>query len=107
MTAAVFMQTHFTREKSAPARTAERYGDLPLGAVIRTDERYGRDGLLQGPRGWNYWNMMENPQDFQTPNRRPGKRATYFISRLEMPPGTDLVIRGRSPHARYFKLALY
>ncbi|HWU36640.1 MAG TPA: hypothetical protein VN203_03275, partial [Candidatus Acidoferrum sp.] len=101
------MQTDFTREKRAPARTAERYGDLPLGAVIRTDERYGRDGLFQGPRGWTYWNLLENPKDFQNPNLWPDKRATYFISRLEMPPGTDLVIRGRYPHARYFKLALY
>ena len=61
-------QTDFTLKKRAPARTADRYGDLPLGAVIRTDERYGHDGLFQGPRGWDYWNRLQNPQGYQNPN---------------------------------------
>lgn len=33
------------------ARSRDRYGELPLGAVIRTDERYGSDALIQEPRG--------------------------------------------------------
>jgi len=97
----------FTREKRAPARTADRYGNLPLGAVIRTDERYGHDGLFQGPRGWDYWNLLENPKDYQNPNLWPDKRPTYFLGQLKMSPGTDLTIRGRYPRERYFKLALY
>ena len=44
----------FTLEKRAAAQHVDRYGDLALGAVIRTDERYGRDALFQGPRGWDY-----------------------------------------------------
>ena len=43
MASTAFAQTQFTLEKRAPARTADRYGDLPLGAVIRTDERYSHD----------------------------------------------------------------
>jgi hypothetical protein len=107
VTTSGFAQTTFTREKRAPARTADRYGDLPLGAVIRTDERYGRDGLFLGPRGWDYWNLLENPKDYQNPNLWPDKRPTYFMGQLKMPPGATLTMRGRFPHARYIKLALY
>ena len=97
----------FTLEKRATTRQADRYGDLPLGAVIRTDERYGRDGLFLGPRGWDYWNLLEKPRSYQDPNLWPDKRPTYFMAQLKMPPGTDLTLRGRFPHARYFKFALY
>src|SRR5260370_22584735 len=111
MPAQAFAQTAFTPpftlEKRAPAQHADRYGDLPLGAVIRTDERYGRDALFQGPRGSDYWNLLEKPKAYQDPNLWPDKRPTYFIAQLKMPPGTDLTIRGRFPHARYFKFALY
>src|SRR5713101_24489 len=97
----------FTLEKRATARHADRYGDLSLGAVIRTDERYGHDSLFLGPRGWDYWNLLEKPKAYQDPNLWPDKRPTYFMAQLKMPPGTDLTIRGRFPHARYFKFALY
>lgn len=97
----------YTLDKRRPGRTADRYGNLPLGAVIRTDERYGSDGLFQGPRGWDYWNLLENPKDCQNPNLWPDKRPTYFLAQIKMPPGTRLTLRGRFPHARYFKLALY
>jgi len=97
----------FTLEKRAAAQHVDRYGDLALGAVIRTDERYGRDALFQGPRGWDYWNLLETPKPDQDPNLWPDKRPTYFLAQLKMPPETDLTIRGRFPHARYFKLALY
>lgn len=100
-------QTRFTLEKRVPAQTADRYGELPLGAVIRTDERYGHDGLFQGPRGWDYWNRLENPKDYQNPNLWGDKRPTYFMAQLKMPPGTTLTLRGQFPHARYFKIALY
>jgi hypothetical protein len=103
----VFARPPFTREKRALSRTVDRYGDLPLGAVIRTDERYGLDSLFQGPRGWDYWNLLEDPKDYQNPNLWGDKRPTYFVGRLKMPPGTDLTIRGPYPRARYFKLALY
>ena len=35
-----------------------RFGDRSLESTIRTDERYGHDGLFQGPRGWVYWNYL-------------------------------------------------
>jgi hypothetical protein len=41
-----FAATSFTLEKRAPAQAAPRYGDIPLGALIRTDERYGKDPLI-------------------------------------------------------------
>ncbi len=90
-----------------PAQNAERYGSLPLGAVIRTDERYGHDGLILGPRGWDFWNRLENPKPSQNPNLWGDKRPTYFVGQVKMPPGTKLTLRGQFPHARYFKLALY
>lgn len=102
-----FAQDAFTRAKRVASQRVDRYGDVPLGAVIRTDDRYGHDGLIQGPRGWDYWNLLENPKDYQNPNLWPDKRPTYFLGQLGMPPGTDLTIRGRFPFARYFKIALY
>jgi len=107
MTAPVFAQDAFTRAKRAMSQSVDRYGNVPLGAVIRTDERYGHDGLIQGPRGWDYWNLLENPKDYQNPNLWPDKRPTYFLGQLKMPPGTKLTIRGQFPYARYFKIALY
>ncbi len=90
------------------AQHANRYGDLPLGAVIRTDERYNNsNSLFLGPRGWDFWNLLEKPKAYQDPNLWPDKRPAYFIAQLKMSPGTDLTIRGRFPHARYFKFALY
>jgi hypothetical protein len=97
----------FTRERRATSRRGERYGDLSLGAVIRTDERYNKDGLFQGPRGWAYWNYLENPKAYQNPNLWPDKRPTYFFGQLAMPAGSSLTIRGRFPYARYFKFSLY
>jgi hypothetical protein len=99
--------TPFTRAKRAAAQRADRYGDVPLGAVIRTDERYNQPGLFQGPRGWDYWNLLENPQPYQNPNLWPDKRPTYFLGQLVMPAGSALTIRGQFPHARYFKFAVY
>ena len=107
MATTAYAQTPFTIEIRAPAQTVDRYGNLPLGAVIRTDERYSQDGLIQGPRGWDYWNRLENPKNFQNPNLWGDKRPTYFMGQLKMPPGTTLTLRGRFPRARYFKIALY
>jgi hypothetical protein len=55
----------FSLKLRAPAKSLERFGDLPLGAVIRIDDRYGSDRLFQGPRGWDYWNRLENPRPSQ------------------------------------------
>src|SRR6266478_7960359 len=107
ITVPVYAQDAFTREKRAASRSVDRYGDVPLGAVIRTDDRYGQDGLIQGPRGWDYWNLLQNPKDYQNPNLWPDKRPTYFLGQIAMPAGSSLTIRGQFPHARYFKLALY
>ena len=55
-----------TLEKKAAAQHTYRYGDQSLEATIRTDERYGHDGLFQGPRGWHYWKYLEHPSRYRT-----------------------------------------
>ena len=102
-----FAQDSFIRAKRAASQSVDRYGDVPLGAVIRTDDRYNTGGLIQGPHGWPYWNLLQNPLPFQNPNLWPDKRPTYFIGQMEMPAGSSLTLRGRFPYARYFKLSLY
>jgi len=97
----------FTLANRAAAKSVDRYGDVPLGAMIRTDERYNRRGLFQGPRGWDYWNLLSDPEPYQDPNLWPDKRPTYCFGQLVMPAGSTLTIRGRFPHARYFKFNLY
>lgn len=84
-----------------------RFGDRSLESTIRTDERYGHDGLFQGPRGWVYWNYLENPKPIQNPNLWPDMRSTYFIGRFAMPSGSSMTLRGTFPYARFFQFALY
>jgi hypothetical protein len=105
-TAPALAQDSFTRARRAAALKTERHGDLPLGAVLRTDERYNH-GLFKGPRGWAYWNYLENPKPYQNPNLWPDKRPTYFFGQLAMPAGSSLTIHGRFPYVRYFKFSLY
>jgi hypothetical protein len=102
-----FAQDSFSHERRATAKETNRYGDVPLGAVIRTDERYNQNGLFQGPRGWAYWNYLPNPKPYQNPNLWPDRRPIYFFGQLVMPAGCSLTIRGRYPYARYFKFNLY
>jgi hypothetical protein len=97
----------FTLALRAPAKSTDRFGDLPLGAVIRTDERYGTDQLFEGPRGWDYWNRLEHPKPSQNPNLWPDKRPTYLVAQMVMPAASSITVRGKFPHARYFNLALY
>jgi hypothetical protein len=84
-----------------------RFGDKSLENYIRTDTRYGHDGLFQGPRGWGYWNYLEYPRPIQNPNLWPDMQSTYFIGRLSMPAGGSLTLNYAYPHARYFQFALY
>jgi len=84
-----------------------RFGDRSLESTIRTDERYGHDGLFQGPRGWVYWNYLENPKPIQNPNLWPDMHSTYFIGRFAMPGGSSMTLRGTFPYARFFQFALY
>ena len=84
-----------------------RFGDRSLESTIRTDERYGHDGLFQGPRGWVYWNYLENPKPIQNPNLWPDMRSTYFIGRFAMPAGSSITLKGTFPYARFFQFALY
>ncbi len=84
-----------------------RFGDKSLEGYIRTDQRYGHDGLFQGPRGWGYWNYLEYPRPIQNPNLWPDTQSTYFIGRLAMPAGSSLTLNFAYPHARYFQFALY
>ena len=103
----VVAEDQFTLQKREPAQSVDRYGDVPLGAVIRTDERYNTNSLFQGPRGWDYWNLLPDPNPYQDPNLWPDKRATYFFGQMVLPAGTSLSIHGRFPYARYFKFNFY
>lgn len=92
------------------AETAQgvvRVDGKSLETVVRTDERYGHDGLFRGPRGWPYWHYLSNPKPIQNPNLWPDMQSTYFVARLAMPSGSRLTLRAAYPHARYFKFALY
>jgi hypothetical protein len=84
-----------------------RFGDRALENTVRTDERYGHDGLFQGPRGWVYWNNLEHPRPIQNPNLWPDTQSTYFFTRFVMPAESTLTLHGRYPYARYHKFALY
>jgi hypothetical protein len=99
--------TDFELANRALAKSVNRYGDLPLGAVIRGDERYNRPGLFNGPRGWDYWDRLENPAPYQNPDLWPDKRPTYLWARMAMPAGSSLTMHSRFPRARYMKLAMY
>lgn len=89
------------------ALDVRRYGDKSLENIIRTDTRYGHDGLFLGPRGWGYWHYLENPRPVQNPNLWPDMQSTYFIGRLALPAGATLTLDYTYPRARYFQFALY
>ena len=89
------------------ALDAPRFGDKSLENFIRTDDRYGGDGLFHGPRGWGYWNHLEYPRPIQNPNLWPDTQSTYFVGQLELPAGATLTLHGAYPHARYFEFAVY
>jgi hypothetical protein len=84
-----------------------RFGYKSLENFIRTDQRYGHDGLFQGPRGWGYWHHLEYPRPVQNPNLWPDMQSTYFIGRLALPAGATLTLNYAYPRARYFQFALY
>jgi len=84
----------------------KRFGDKSPEVIVRTDERYGHDGLLQGPRGWAYWNGLEHPRPIQNPNLWPDCQSTYFLFQFELPAGSTLVLRFGLPRVRYFQFAL-
>ncbi len=71
----------FTLEKRDAAKFVDRYGDPSLGTVIRTDERYNKPGLFPGPRGWFYWNYLQNPDPYQDPNLWPDSGRRTFSAR--------------------------
>ncbi|WP_313954075.1 DUF1254 domain-containing protein [Accumulibacter sp.] len=89
------------------ALDVRRFGDKSLENFIRTDTRYGHDGLLQGPRGWGYWHYLEYPRLIQNPNLWPDWQSTYFIGRFAMPAGSAMTFNYSFPRARYFQFALY
>ena len=89
------------------ALDVRRFGDKSLENIVRTDTRYGHDGLFQGPRGWGYWNYLEYPRPIQNPNLWPDMQSTYFIGRLALPAGATLTLNYTFPRARYFQFALY
>ena len=85
----------------------KRFGDKSVENIVRTDTRYGHDGLFLGPRGWVYWNHLEYPRPIQNPNLWPDSQSTYFLGQLAMPAGSSLTLHYTYPHARYFQFALY
>jgi hypothetical protein len=85
----------------------KRFGDKSIEKIVRTDTRYGHDGLFGGPRGWAYWTHLEYPRPIQNPNLWPDSQSTYFIGQLQMPKGASLTMHYTYPHARYFQFALY
>ena len=74
------------------ALAVTRFGDKSLENIVRTDERYGHDGVFQGPRGWAYWNHLEYPKPIQNPNLWPDTQSTYFLGRLELPAGSVMTM---------------
>jgi len=89
------------------AEDVKRFGDKSLESVIRTDDRYGHDDFFEPPRGWPYWNYLENPLPVQDPNLWPDMQSTYFFFRFAMPGGSAITFRGQYPHVRYFGFSLY
>ena len=89
------------------ANAATRIGDVPVTVSIRTDERYNKPGLFSGPRGWAYWNYLEEPKGYQNPNLWPDKRPTYLFGEMTLPAGAELTIKGWYPHARFFNFSIY
>lgn len=92
---------------TASADVNVRFGDKSVETVVRTDERYGGSAVFQGPRGWSYWNLLSDPKPIQNPNLWPDTQSTYFLTKLDLPAGVTLTLRGIFPRARYYKLALY
>jgi hypothetical protein len=93
--------------RNLDAQDVKRFGDKSLENFIRTDTRYGHDGLFHGPRGWGYWNYLEYPRPIQNPNLWPDMQSTYFIGTLALPAGATLQLNYTYPHTRYFQFALY
>ena len=84
-----------------------RLGNKSFENVVRTDERYGHDGLWLGPRGRDYGALLEHPKPYQIANLYPDQNSSYWIATIQLPPVSALVLRGRYPYARYFQFALY
>ena len=84
-----------------------RFGNKTIETVVRADERYGHDCLFQGPRGRDYWNMLEHPRPIQYANLYPDQHATYWVAKLHLPAGAVLTLRHSFPYCRYMQFALY
>jgi hypothetical protein len=93
--------------RNLDALDVKRFGDKSLENFIRTDTRYGHDGLFQGPRGWGYWNYLEHPRPIQNPNLWPDMQSTYLVGRIALPAGATLTLHYTYPRARYFQFAFY
>ena len=86
----------YTLANRAEGNAVARIGDVPVTVSIRTDERYNNRGLFSGPRGWAYWNYLEDPKGYQNPNLWPDKRPTYLFGEMTLPAGAELTIKGGS-----------
>ena len=84
-----------------------RPGNKSLENIVRTDERYGHDGLWLGPRGRDYGRLLEHPKPYQHANLYPDQNSSYWIATVQLPRGSTLVLRGRYPYGRYLQFALY
>jgi len=87
--------------------TKLRRGTMSFENIVRTDERYGRDGFWLGPRGIHYGAWLEHPKPYQIANLYPDSSSSYWIARFELTPGATLTIRARFPFCRYMSYAVY
>jgi hypothetical protein len=101
-----FVQNEIRNARGKPLQ-ARRPGDRSLETVVRTDERYGHDGLFHGPRGKVYWDLLEHPRPIQNPNLWTDSQSTYFLADMTLPPGSSVTLHSSYPHSRYFQFALY
>jgi hypothetical protein len=101
-----FVQDEIRNARGKPLQ-ARRPGDRLLENIVRTDDRYGHDGLFHGPRGKVYWDMLEHPRPIQNPNLWTDSQSAYFLADMTLPPACSLTLHSSYPHARYFQFALY
>jgi hypothetical protein len=78
--------------RNLKALDVARFGDKSLENFIRTDQRYGHDGLFQGPRGWGYWNYGATGTIWNT----RGRSRTRTFGRTCSPPTLSADSRCRS-----------
>jgi hypothetical protein len=99
-------QRLFTIEKRAASRSVDRYGDVPLGAVIQTDERYNTN-VVPGSARLGLLEPAAGPQTLSGPEPLARQTGDVSFGQMALPAGTSPTIHSRFPYARYFKFNFY